>query len=335
MAVAALAILAASCTQTPSGPGSANSWTVDPAVADAATTADALAPNLAYAPTTPPIGRLAVFMHGTGSQPHAHYEIATRLRAEGYHVILLRYSATLGTLGACPDAVAAPQPDCHREFRSEAVFGAGVVDPDGNSYDHAIANISSADSISNRLLKLVDFLDGVAPTKGWDQFQLSTLGTCDTMNTTYGVCDLDWSTISAVGHSQGAGVALYLGKFFDLNAIGLLSGPFDAFDLGGGLFTVAPWITEGGFDTPAAEIRSLSHLSDYAIDRIRAALDAVPVAGPEVSAILPPPFPTGRLVTSETATCPWDPAQGHNSTAVDVCAPDYLYSAAWSALAGS
>ncbi len=332
-------MLAAGCTQPSSGSGGGgsggvNSWTVNPAVVDPATTSDPQALNVAYGPTGTPRGELAVMLHGTGSNPQAHYEIAANLRARGFHVILLRYSASLGTLGACPDSGALSFPDCHRQFRSETIFGAGVTDPDGNTYDHPTANISQADSVSNRLLKLVDFLDGFAPTKGWDQFQQSTGGTCDTVNATYGVCDLDWSKVSALGHSQGAGVVLYLGKFFDLNAIGLLSGPFDSFEDGSN-HTVAPWITEGGMDTPASDIRSLTHLVDYSLGRIRSALDALGVAGPEVDFASGPPYGSNRLVTSAGSTCPWDASRGHNSTAVDVCSPDYLYYDAWSALAGA
>lgn len=333
--VAASTIIAAGCKTTPPNGANASAWSVDPAVVDPATNSDTQFPNVAYAPIGPPRGKLAVVFHGTGAQPQAHFELYSALRADGYHVIGLRYSATLGTLSACPDANAATDPDCHRPMRSETVFGAGVDDPDGNSYDHPMAMVSQADSVYNRLAKLVDWLDTKAPTKGWGQFQLATGGVCNTMNTTYGVCDLDWSKISAIGHSQGAGVALYLGKFFDLNAIGLISGSFDAYDIGGGSFTAAPWITEGGMDTPASEIRSFSHLSDYSLDRITAVHDAVGIAGPNVSATLTPPYATDRLVTNEDSTCPWDGAPGHNSTAVDVCTPDYVYPNAWEALAGS
>ncbi len=327
-----MSILATACTQ-PTGSGSGNSWTANPAVVDPASSSDSQFPNIAYGPTGSPRGELAVMLHGTGGQPQAHHEIAATLRAKGFHVILLRYSASLGTLGACPDAVALTFPDCHREFRSETLFGAGVTDPDGNGYDNPTANISQADSVSNRLLKLVDYLDTLAPTKGWDQFQQSTGGTCDSINATYGVCDLDWSRVSALGHSQGAGVAMYMGKFFDLNAIGLLSGPFDSFEDGSN-HTVAPWITEGGMDTPSSDIHSLSHLSDYSLGRIRSALDALGLPGPETDATLDPPYASNRLVTNVAATCPWDGAQGHNSTSVDQCAPDYVYWDAWSALAG-
>ncbi len=334
LAVAALAIIAAGCVQ-PAQSGSGNAWTIDGPQADPAITSENQYPSVAYAPTSAARGQLAVVFHGTGASPQAHFELYSALRADGYHVIGLRYSASVGTQAACPDDVAATFPDCHREARSETVFGAGVTDPDGNSYDHPGLNISQANSVYNRLAKLVEWLDTKAPAKGWGQFQQSTGGTCDNVHPTYDVCDLDWSKISAVGHSQGAGVALYLGKFFQLNAIGLLSGSFDAFDDGGGVYTVAPWITEGGMDTPASDIRSLTHLGDYSLERILAVHNALGIPGADVSATLAPPYASNRLITNLASTCPWDGAPGHNSTAVDLCTPDHAYVNAWKALAGS
>ena len=64
-------------------------------------------------------------------------------------------------------------------FRSETTFGGGVTDPDGGSYDHALVSISQANSVMNRLLKLVDYLNVIAPTAGWGDFQQRTGPACD------------------------------------------------------------------------------------------------------------------------------------------------------------
>jgi pimeloyl-ACP methyl ester carboxylesterase len=339
IALLALTFIAAACAQPPSGGTggllNATTWSTNPKDTDPQISSDATFTNLAYAPVGPARGRLAVVLHGTGSSPQAYTELAGALRGSGFHVIVLRYSAALGTQGACPDANAATDPDCFRVFRSETVFGANVADPTGHAYDQPLAAISQSNSVMNRLLKYVEYLRTVTPSAGWDQFQQRSGTTCTQPNTTYGACNLKWDKVVGVGHSQGAGVALYLAKFFPLDRVAMLSGSFDAFDLGDGSFTVAPWITEGGLAVPASRIGTLTHYSDYGLGRIRAVEDALGVPGPEVSASSPPPFDgSRRLMTNVASTCPWDSAPGHNSTAVDLCVPDYAYSSAWTYLAG-
>ncbi|MCB1271401.1 MAG: hypothetical protein KDB31_08260 [Microthrixaceae bacterium] len=337
VALVLVAFAAMACTPTTGGGGGggpATTWSVDPATADPATTADALNPNLAYLPVTTERGALAVVLHGTGAGTGGFTEITSALRRDGYHVIVLRYSASVGTVAACPDTGAATFPDCHRVLRSETTFGAGVADPDGHSYDHPVANIALADSVMNRLLKLLDHLHSVAPDAGWDQFQARSSGSCVDTNPTYGACEADWSKVALLGHSQGAGVALYMASFVPLRAAGLLSGSFDAYLTGPGTAAAAPWTTETGFATPASAIRTLRHVSDGGDERILAVADAVGVSGPEVSAETAP-FASNRLLATTTPTCPWDSAQGHNSTAVDLCAPDWVYWDAWRLLAGS
>lgn len=333
---AAVVLTAAACAQPSSGGsgGGGGGWTVDPSAADPATQSDpGLGVNKVYSPTTTSRNALAIVMHGTSSVPAAHDSVASALRSDGYHVILLRYSATLGTQGACPDTAVLTDPDCHRVFRHETTFGAGVADPDGIARDHVTANVSSANSVINRVLKLVDYMATTFPTSGFEQFQQKTGGTCDVMNTTYGACELDWSKVAAMGHSQGAGVALYMAKFYSLRASALFSGTYDAW-LDSGAATAAPWTGEADFDTPAGSIRTLMHTNDYGAARVRAVADAVGVPVPEVSATVTP-FTSNRLVTSLTPQCPWDGAPGHNSTSVDGCVPGGSYYDAWRFMAGS
>ena len=340
--VVAVLVLAAACAPPSSSSGGgttgpASTWTVNPKITDPAIANDASFPHLAYAPAGPALGKLAVVLHGTGANPQAHTEVASALRAAGFHVIVLRYQATLGTTAACPDSGAVTDPDCHRAFRSETTFGAGVLDPAGQAYDNALATITRSNSVMNRLLKVVDYLQMIAPASGWGAFQQRTGSTCDSFNTTYGACDLDWPNVVTVGHSQGAGVALYLGKFLPLHKVVMLSGSYDAYSLGGGAFTVAPWVAEGGLAVANADIGTFLHTSDYGLPLFRAVEDAMSVTGPEVqvTASAPPYSGSHRLLTSLASTCPWDPTPGHNSTAVDICTPDYTYWPVWQYLAGA
>ena len=137
--------------------------------------------------------------------------------------------------------------------------------------------------------------------------------------------------------AQSAGVGLYLAKFFPLHRVVMLSGAFDAYDLGGGNYAVAPWITEGPLAVPAPNIGSLIHTSDPNAARIRAVAQLVGIPGPEADVSTGPSFGGSRqLVTGIPSACPiGDSAPSHNSTAVDLCVPDYAYDAAWRYLATS
>jgi pimeloyl-ACP methyl ester carboxylesterase len=333
---AALVVLGVGCS-TQSGGGSAyGAISVNPAAADPSTTSDPVFVNLAYGPQGTPNGKLAVVFHGSSANPQAHLEMASSLSSIGYHVIVLRYSASVGTQSACPDSVALTDPDCHRAFRSEVVFGAGVPDNDGQARNSPATVVSASDSVVNRLLKLVEYLTVHNPSGGWQTFQAVGGGaSCALTDSRYGdVCDLDWTKVVLMGHSQGAGTALYLSKFYPVDHVGMTSGPYDAFLVGDGAFTPAAWIAEGGFEVPPSRMAGLTHLSDFGLGRIRAAQTALGMPGPEVVAV-DPPFATRRLVTTEASTCPLDGVPNHNSTAVDICTPNGAYVAAWRFLAGA
>jgi hypothetical protein len=334
------ALLLAACappTGGGTGGGVATSWAVNPRTTDPAIGDDPFFTHIALAPTVAPRNELVVLFHGTSSSPQAYTEIAGGLRGDGYHVISLRYAGAYSTLSACPDSAAATDPDCHRTFRSETVYGEDVTDPDGGSYDHPLVVIDAANSVMNRLLKVVEYLRVIAPTAGWDQFQVRTGATCDVVDPTYGACDLRWDRVVTMGHSQGAGVALYLAKHHGLDRVGMLSGSYDAFSLGGGSYAVAPWISEGGLDVPASRISVFNHTSDFGIGVFRAVEDSLGLAGPEVqvTSAAPPYSGSHRLITTALSTCPWESTPNHLSTAVDACSPDGLYLAAWRHLAGS
>ena len=71
--------------------------------------------------------------------------------------------------------------------------------------------------------------------------------------------------------------------------------------------------------------------------RIRAVAQLVGIPGPEADVSTGPSFGGSRqLVTGIPSACPiGDSAPSHNSTAVDLCVPDYAYDAAWRYLATS
>jgi hypothetical protein len=335
IAVAVLVGVAAGCASPPPNPGNA-SFAINPSHTDALISSDNVSTHFAWVPNGSPRGKLAVVFPGTSASTLGFSELANLLRNVGYHVIVLRYPSSLGTQGACPDEGAAAYPDCFRHFRSEIVFGSTVLDPDGLVRDHPIASVDGPNSVVNRLTKLLDHLVELYPSAGWGQYQHRTsAGVCTQQDTTYGGCKVDWTKVAAVGHSQGAGVGLYLSKFFPLDRVVMLSGSFDAYVLPGGGYTVAPWITEGGFEVPRSDIRVLLHLSDPALPRMRAVAAALAIPGAEtnVANVGPPYGGSKRLVTSIVSACALvDSQPSHNSTAVDLCVPDGAYDQAWNYL---
>ncbi len=336
LALITVAALAAACAPAPEGGGDGFGYVeIPPGTTDPELSNDPLYPNFAIPAAGTPRGRLVVLFNGTGAGPSALAAMGNKLAADGYHVIGLRYSSGVGTQSACSDSAVTTWLDCHREFRSEVVFGAGVGDPDGYSANHPAVSVNAAGSVVNRLIKLVDHLTVRFPVDGWNQYQDRPDGDC-VESPHYGGCEIDWTKVVAMGHSQGAGVALYLGKQFPLARVAMLSGAYDAFYLGSDTFTVAPWVTEGGFETPISSIATFSHLNDYGLGIQRAVADGLGLPGPEVNVTTTarPYGGASRIVTNVTPSCLLDSNGAHNSTATDGCSPPGVHSNAWRYLAG-
>ena len=76
-----------------------------------------------------------------------------------------------------PHSNTATDPDCFRVFRSEVVFRARVNDPDGQIPTTIATAVNQSNSVVNRLTKLLDHLNAVAPAAGWGQFQVRSSAT--------------------------------------------------------------------------------------------------------------------------------------------------------------
>jgi len=326
LVLAALALVATACPPQPTGGGGGNGYVdIPPNTTDPSISGDPLYPNFAIPPSGTPRHKLVVLFNGTGAGPSALVSMGNALASDGYHVIGLRYASSVGTQSACPDSALDTDPDCHRAFRSEVVFGSGVGDPDGYAANHPALNVTSSNSVVNRLIKLVGHLATTFPLADWSQFQDQVDGDCVVVSPQYGGCEIDWTKVVALGHSQGAGVALYLGKQFPLSRVGMLSGAYDAFYVSEtSSYLVAPWVTEGDFATPTSSIATFSHLSDYGLGIQRAVANALGLSGAEtnVTTTARPYGGTNRIVTTVTPACFLDTVSGaHNSTATDGCSP--------------
>lgn len=124
-------------------------------------------------------------------------------------------------------------PDCFWQIRGEIIFGAGVPDPQGVSYSSAGASVDAPNSISGRLIALIDYLAVADPS--WNRFLIDD-PTSQYVATHRGPVRLDHRKLILTGHSQGGGHAALWGMRTPVDRIVMLSSPDDT-----GLFGTASW----------------------------------------------------------------------------------------------
>lgn len=208
--------------------------TVYPQTTDAAITPDvdqhtAINPD----PAVTAKNLLVVFLPGTGHAP-AEYTLIQRLASRrGYHAVGLTYPNSLSVAQLC---TLSDDADCHGKVRREVITGADTS---------SLIAIPAADSIDNRLRKLLVWLRTQAPTEGWGQY----LDADD---------QIVWSKINLAGHSQGSGHAGVMTRLYAVNRVAYFSGPSDWRYPAN---VPATWTTETAL-TAASRQFGLVHLSD-------------------------------------------------------------------------
>ena len=95
-------------------------------------------------------------------------------------------------------------------------------------------NVDPANSILNRLQKLLVYLVNHDPDGGWGEFVDGGQPV--------------WSHIVVAGHSQGSGHAAYIGKMFKVDEVLMFSGPQDYLD---DLDKPAPWLARPSATPPS------------------------------------------------------------------------------------
>jgi hypothetical protein len=111
-------------------------------------------------------------------------------------------------------------------------------------------SVNRANSIENRLMKLLEYLDAKYPGEGWGAYVDG-----DTP---------DWSSIVAAGHSQGGGHAALIARDHVLARVAMLSAPVD--HVGPNQRQIdtsepAPWLRDA-HATPADRYFAFGHVSD-------------------------------------------------------------------------
>lgn len=165
---------------------------------------------------------LLLFMTGTGGNPDNVSDFLKVAAGQGYRVIALAYNDVPAVIGVCPRD---PDPRCSANVRQKRIFGDDVTN---------LIDDSPAESIVNRLVKLLVKLDHDHPSDGWSEYLNGDVPR--------------WERIVVSGHSQGAGMAAYIAQRKRVARVVLFSSPWDFY---GRDRQIAPWVLKGPGATPS------------------------------------------------------------------------------------
>jgi hypothetical protein len=154
--------------------------------------------------------RLLVHLPGSFGRPVNSRGYLKEVAAAGDHVIGLRYPNTWEVLDLCSGGT---DLSCFENVRREII--------DGTDRSSLVA-VNATNAIINRLTRLLVYLDQTYPAEGWAQFLSAG--------------QPNWPLIAMSGHSQGAGHAAVMGKYYALNRVLMFGAPGDMNSNG-----IAPW----------------------------------------------------------------------------------------------
>jgi hypothetical protein len=184
---------------------------------------------------------LLVFFSGTGGTPASGWPFLEAGANAGYRVIGLTYDNAVSDPQTCGPN---PDPACSDRFRQKRIFG-----------DDVTKDIDDlpAESIVNRLTKLLEYLDAEYPGERWSSY--------------IDRGQPNWSRIAVSGHSQGGGVAAYIAKKVSVYRVINLSGAWDRTEA---TKEWAPWITSPSA-TPMDRWYAAYHQKESRADAMKAA----------------------------------------------------------------
>jgi predicted esterase len=164
-----------------------------------------------------PNGQLLLFLNGTGGEPPGPKAFLGVAADAGYRVISLAYNDDISVAVYCPKR---PNPTCSATFRAMRLYG-------NQRLGDANVDNTPAESIVNRLVKLLQYLDRNHPDGGWGSYIRNGAP--------------DWQRIVVCGQSQGAGMAAFIAKQHAVARVILFSSPWDYIEQNGRR-ELAPWI---------------------------------------------------------------------------------------------
>ncbi len=217
----------------------------DPAITKVYTTQNEN--DFAYVATAgvTPRNQLFVFLPGSTSVPIYYQDILKEAAAKGFHALGLTYeNATLvGTLIQSYSNPAQPafDPDAAGKVHDAVLYGTNA----GNQL--STITVSAADSIENRLLKAIKYLDAQYPSEGWGQYAVGGA--------------IQWNLIRLAGHSQGGSQAAYTATKITLPRVISFDSPSDS-ESWVSSDTPSPWVQAGHGATASANYYGFTHQQD-------------------------------------------------------------------------
>lgn len=250
----------------------------------------------------PADANLLVFFPGTGSEPNASWPFLVAGANAGYRVIGLMYDNGVSDPQTCgPQA----DPACSDRFREKRIFG------DANSKD--IDDLPN-ESVDSRLRTLLHYLAQKYPDEHWRRYLKSALP--------------DWSRIAVAGHSQGGGVAAYIGKNRKVLRVINLSGAWDRSEVNK---EWAPWITSVPA-TPLDRWYCAYHQKESRAEAMKAAYAVMKIPPDHIRVLTLEPNPANKMPAGADVY-----HVSMSATSVTPLNPDGTpaYSADWAFLLGS
>lgn len=175
---------------------------------------------------TGPNANLLVFLPGTHGTPPGPVRFLKAAADAGYRVISLDYNDEPAVNVYCPRR---PDPQCTEKFRRMRIYG------DGTALSPRIDN-TPAESIINRLVKLLQYLDRQDPQQKWGDYLQDGAP--------------DWERIALAGQSQGAGMAAFIAQRHEVARVILFSSPWDFTLTDGNVRQLARWVSAPGKTPP-------------------------------------------------------------------------------------
>lgn len=261
-------------------------------------------PHLAfYAPGANIQHKLVVFLGGLNTKPSDYQQFCKDAALQGYHVLALSYPNDKSISDLCGDNAT-----CYDVVRQEYLDGIDRTDK---------IDITKYDSISQRIVKALIWLDKYHTGKGWGDFFFGS--------------SPNWSYIGLAGHSLGGGHAAMIAKLYKVRRVALLAAALD-----GGKDGPADWLA-GSHATDVNAYVGFVHKQDPNYARILASWVALGMGGaPSLvdADTTPPPYLNDQELT--TALSAADP---HASVALDAATPHLgdgtpTYKAVWQHLVG-
>ncbi len=257
--------------------------------------------NLAIAaPAAASNGQLLIFLSGTGAAPKMYARVLrAAVGAGGLHALGLDWANGFDTSGEKGSNVFGP---CGTDA---ACFAAARLEAfDGKDHTPKV-DIGPIDSILNRLVKALTYLDQTYPAEGWGAFLSGGQPT--------------WSKIIIAGHSNGSGEAGFIASRISVARVAMFSGPVDTTG-DDPSFKAAPWMS-GPLATPASRWYAFASSFDNKgklkrVDRERvtwAALGMETSGRPTVVDGLSPPYGGAHALMTDLPACAG--CTPHNMTA--------------------